>query len=694
MEIKKYPEAPVLIVDDEAQFLQSASFSLRSSGVNNVAKCQDSREVMPLLAEQKYSAILLDILMPHLTGRELLPQIMEQHPGIPVVMLTALTEVDTAVECMKNGAFDYMIKPVDKTRLVTSIKKAIEYNAMKSENIILSEDLRKANKELRAKAEKQAELLEELKKSTNQLKTILNSSPNSMLLVDSEDRIVEVNQSIKNIFGIDPESVNGQSFESFTKGIEKCFGNPERFRDVLKKKSGLSPEKQMEAFHNSLDIDFRLKIVKPIERIISIFSMPVSKSGEAPMGTVWTFNDITLLIKSDEMLHMIVEASPIPVLITSLDGRIVYSNKNVGTLAGFTPEEMVGKQVTDFYSNPAERALIIEKLKKDGTVSNYEIKLVHRNGTTIWALLCCELTKLHDEVVIISGLYDISVQKQAVLDLEEANKNLRRTQSQLVQSEKMASLGMLVAGIAHEINTPVGAIASIHDTLVRATKKLEQFCTDSAASDNKQEIKAHALFKTIDEANRVINSASSRVTEIVKRLRSFARLDEAELNTIDIHENLEDTLVILSHKLKHGITVEKKFGDIPKIDCYPGRINQAFLNILNNATQAITTPGTITIETGQKDKNVFIRISDTGCGIPKDKIQKIFDPGFTTKGVGVGTGLGLSITYQIIQDHKGEIKVESEVGKGSIFTMTFPKDLYNILEKEKLNMQRSEKKKS
>jgi PAS domain S-box-containing protein len=683
MEIKKYPEAPVLIVDDEEQFLQSASFSLRSSGVNNVAKCQDSREVIALLAKQKYSAILLDILMPHLTGRELLPEIMKNYPGIPVIMLTALTEVEIAVECMKNGAFDYMVKPVDKTRLVTSIKKAIEYSEVKSENITLTKDLQEANRELQAKTEKQAELLKELTKSTNQLKSILDSSHNVILLVDPDDKIAEVNRSTESFFGINLESVKGSSFDSFVNMIQKNFKDKEKVKKVLQEKAKLSIEEQMKSFYQSMDAKFRLELDKPEERIISVFSIPVSRSEDENMGTVWLFNDITSLIKSDEMLHIIVEASPIPVLITSLDGRIIYCNKNVGTLAGFPPEEMVGKQVTDFYYSPEERKIIIEKLQKDGFINNYEIKLIHKDSSTIWALLSCELTKLNNEEVIISGLYDISVQKQAVIDVEEANKNLRWTQSQLVQSEKMASLGMLVAGIAHEINTPVGAIASMHDTLERAINKLEQFCLDELHADETQEKKINALCSTIAESNRVINSASSRVTEIVKRLRSFARLDEAELNTVDIHESLDDTLVILHHKLKHGITVEKKYGSIPEVDCYPGRINQAFLNILSNASHAIEKEGKITIETGQKDRSIYIKISDTGCGIPEDKLDKIFDPGFTTKGVGVGTGLGLSITYQIIQDHKGEITVESKVGEGTAFTIMLPLDLYKRLDEGK-----------
>jgi signal transduction histidine kinase len=239
----------------------------------------------------------------------------------------------------------------------------------------------------------------------------------------------------------------------------------------------------------------------------------------------------------------------------------------------------------------------------------------------------------------------------------------------------MASLGMLVAGIAHEINTPVGAIASTHDTLVRAVERLGAICRKDMAEGGEEHKQLESLFGVIADSNRVTGTASARVTEIVKRLRSFARLDEAEMKTIDIHESIEDTLVILSHELKHGIEVERRFGDIPGLACYPGRINQVLLNILKNASQAISPPGKISIETAFEGGEIRLTISDTGCGIDPDQISKIFDPGFTTKGVRVGTGLGLSITYRIIQDHGGRISVDSKVGHGTTFTIHLPVNL-------------------
>jgi signal transduction histidine kinase len=265
--------------------------------------------------------------------------------------------------------------------------------------------------------------------------------------------------------------------------------------------------------------------------------------------------------------------------------------------------------------------------------------------------------------------------EKALKELEKAHMELKDTQAKLVHSEKMASLGMLVAGIAHEINTPIAAVNSMHNTLVRSLEKLKKRLDAEFSKDKDEDGNIQVLLQTIDDANKVINSGTVRVTDIVRRLKSFARLDEAEIDTVDIHDGLDDTLTIIHHQIKHRAKVTKKYGDVPPIPCYPGQLNQVFLNLLINAGQAIKDEGEIIIKTYQAGNRVYIEIRDNGIGIPSKIINRIFDPGFTTKGVGVGTGLGLSICYQIIQDHKGEIKVESEVGKGTVFTVILPMDL-------------------
>jgi PAS domain S-box-containing protein len=259
--------------------------------------------------------------------------------------------------------------------------------------------------------------------------------------------------------------------------------------------------------------------------------------------------------------------------------------------------------------------------------------------------------------------------------VEERTIQLREAQAQLVQSEKMAALGMLVAGIAHEINTPVGAIHSMHDTLQRAVQKLRTELEQQCAPGETISSSIESIVKIIEEAILVITSGTGRVIEIVRRLRSFARLDEAELKLADIREGLEDTLGIIHHELKHGITVRRNYGDVAPFACYPGRLNQVFLNVLINARQALDGHGEISIKTYREHNRAFIEIADNGSGIAPEHLRHIFDPGFTTKGVGVGTGLGLSICYQIVRDHKGEIKVSSEIGKGTVFTIILPMDL-------------------
>jgi signal transduction histidine kinase len=249
---------------------------------------------------------------------------------------------------------------------------------------------------------------------------------------------------------------------------------------------------------------------------------------------------------------------------------------------------------------------------------------------------------------------------------------LRDTQQQLIMREKMASLGELVAGVAHEVNTPVGAIGSSADSAGRCILILDDFVRPRLAGGGTEGERVRKALDVLVENNRVITTASHRVAEIVKGLRRFSRLDEAEHQQADLHEGLDSTLALLQHQLKNRIEVVKDYGDIPEIDCYPNQINQVFMNVLVNAAQVIEGQGRITIVTRRDGDCVTVSISDTGRGIAPEHMDRLFDPGFTTKGLGVGTGLGLSISYRIVQAHRGTIAVASEPGKGATFTIRLP----------------------
>ncbi len=244
--------------------------------------------------------------------------------------------------------------------------------------------------------------------------------------------------------------------------------------------------------------------------------------------------------------------------------------------------------------------------------------------------------------------------EQMVKDLTIALNELQDTQLKLINSEKMASLGQLIAGVAHEINTPVASIKSNNEI----AKKLIMQIEDKDVQDLMQEI------------NQIDTEAIARINRLVVSLRKFIRLDEAELQEADINKEIDLTLDLIRHETKNRINIIKNYGEIPPIKCYPNMLNQVFMNILVNAAQAIKNKGEITIDTNFKNNNLNVVIKDTGCGIKEP--EKIFFAGYTTKGVGVGTGLGLAISQKIIEKHNGKIEVKSEQNKGSEFTITIP----------------------
>jgi signal transduction histidine kinase len=254
-------------------------------------------------------------------------------------------------------------------------------------------------------------------------------------------------------------------------------------------------------------------------------------------------------------------------------------------------------------------------------------------------------------------------------NVEERTRELRQKQAQLVQSEKMAALGQLVAGVAHEVNTPLGAVKSNTDTMRRTLDKLK-VQLEQCAGNNQLDPQAARLLEGLTHLGGVSAEAIERISKIVQSLRRFARLDAAD--TVDLHPGIESTLTLLGHELRQGIRVVREYGSLPLVECYPDRLNQVFMNLLINAVQAIGADGTIAIRTAANGDEVSVEVSDTGIGIAPEHLPRVFDPGFTTKGVGVGTGLGLSIVHQIVEEHAGRIDVESEPGHGAVFRVHLP----------------------
>lgn len=270
-------------------------------------------------------------------------------------------------------------------------------------------------------------------------------------------------------------------------------------------------------------------------------------------------------------------------------------------------------------------------------------------------------------------------------ELQNAYSELKSAQSQILQQEKMASIGQLAAGVAHEINNPVGFVMSNLGTLRKYVGKLVEFlkaqadtaagCA-SAATEGldrlRRELKIDYVITDADQLIRESLEGTERVKKIVQDLKGFSRIDEAKWKSADINSGIESTLNIVWNELKYKAVVKKEYGDLPQTLCNLSQLNQVFMNLLVNAAHAIDKQGEIAIRTWSDGKNIFASIADTGCGMPQEILPRIFEPFFTTKEVGKGTGLGLSIAYDIVKKHRGDISVESTQGVGTVFTVRIP----------------------
>jgi signal transduction histidine kinase len=312
------------------------------------------------------------------------------------------------------------------------------------------------------------------------------------------------------------------------------------------------------------------------------------------------------------------------------------------------------------------------------------------------AMRVVELEKRHKQLneTLVESTAQIEAKNKK---LETALGRLEDTQTQMIQSEKMASIGQLAAGVAHEINNPTGYVSSNLKTLSDYLKEIGQLIgkyqsfieslshgksngvVDNDAVETIQNIKSFEedidigfLLEDIDDLIGDCREGTDRIKKIVLDLKDFAHPGEDKLQQMDINRGLESTLNVVYNELKYKATLHKNFGDIPMVNAYPQQLNQVFMNILVNAAQAIEKKGDIHIVTQKKDDSVEIEISDTGCGIDPENLSRIFDPFFTTKDVGKGTGLGMNIAYNIVKKHDGTIDVRSEPGKGTTFTIRIP----------------------
>ncbi|MCX8119146.1 MAG: ATP-binding protein [Desulfobacterota bacterium] len=556
-------------------------------------------------------------------------------------------------------------------RIGNQIAGAISNALLFSERQRVERTLRQTQEALLKRNEELHLLNHEMGVIKEELETTMNCLGDMILLADEQGRVKRCNQVFKEFTCKNDAEIIGRNWKELLNEHQLLPNHVS--------------EKRTEVYHG------------PTGRWFTLNAYPYqNKENQDVMGSVIAIHDVTELKRIAETLK---------VKNFEVEENRIKLQQALNTISSMIHQVMQEKGFRPDPTNP--------HLKKCYEILNCENRLCPCFGQG--ALKCWEIVGMESQSKVpppipslCTQCLDCEVYRQSLSDpvyqiseqfikmmqlletknkeLQKAYRELKDTQAKVLHQEKMASIGLLAAGVAHEINNPMAFISSNLGTLEKYANRLSEFiqvqCEAIASPGSlerqesvrrlKEDFKIDFILADLPDLIRESLEGAERVRKIVQGLKTFARVDEADYKYADINECIESTLHLVWNELKYKVTLKKDFGVLPRIKCYPQQLNQVFVNLLVNGAQAIDKQGEITIKTWVEDEAIFIAISDTGCGIPEENLSKIFEPFFTTKEVGKGTGLGLSIVYEIVKKHQGEITVQSEVGKGTTFFIRLP----------------------
>lgn len=555
-------------------------------------------------------------------------------------------------------------------------------------------ELKSAHDKLNAIVSQKDLLLKETTRQRAYFQQLFEASPDAIAIVGREGFLVDINRAFTEMFHYRPDEVRGRRLEDLV--IPPGFPKDSIKQVALKGEVVHSETQRMRKDGSQFTASV---VVSPIllnERTVGLYAV---------------YRDISARKAAEARLHQLsvaVEQSPASIVITDTSGTIQYVNKKFTDVTGYTFAEAVGQNPRILKSGESDDT-VYKKLWETITAGGEWIGEFHNKtkfGELYWEL--AHISGIKDENGVVTSFLavkeDITRQKHVEQlrvhlerelrsrneELEKTLAEMKRIQEGLIQSEKMASIGLLTAGIAHEINNPLAFVSSnlnrfkeyFEDVsaLLDGWRELgKTLPADGAAAQPLAELRSKEEqidldfvkedFGTLMQHSR---SGADRIKSIVEQLRGFSHMSDAVGSAADINKALEDSVTLSWNEIKYKATVNKEYGEIPPVSCNLGELKQVFVNLLVNAAHAVEPMGLITLRTSVCDDYVVVEITDTGCGIPAENLPRIFDPFFTTKPVGKGTGLGLWISATIIQKHAGTISVKSTVGAGSTFTIRLP----------------------
>jgi two-component system NtrC family sensor kinase len=542
---------------------------------------------------------------------------------------------------------------------------------------------------------------DELRESEARHRAVMEQAADGITLVDAQTlRIIEVNEAFARLMGYTRREMAGRLISDLI--VDTPGGVAARAQQTLNAASGsLVTRRQYRRKDGS---------IAEVEKSASVLQL----GGRRVLCTV--VHDITERKRAEEklanernLLRTLIDNLPDRINVKDNDGRYVLDNTaHVRQLGLLGTEQVIGKTVRDFY--PLDVATRLEEVDRAvmqtaKPLLDQEEAIVDHDGSRRWVLTTrVPILDAHGQVQGMVGMTrDITERKLAQHALEEKHRllqeamrseqeamaQLKQAQSAMVQSEKLAGLGQMVAGVAHEINNPLAFVSNNVAVLQRDVRSLAALLKlygqgDPLLAEHNAELLAqiHELSQRMDLSYTLTNldellvrsrDGLRRIQQIVRDLREFARLDASDLHEADLNAGIESTInIVRGVAKKRQVALEVELQPLPPVSCYPAKINQVVMNLVTNAIDACPIDGKVIVRSSRVGDSVRIEVADNGGGIPPDLRQRIFDPFFTTKPIGQGTGLGLSISYGIVQDHGGAIAVESELGRGTTFTVTLP----------------------